>query len=82
MTVETIITLAVSCVIVPSVAWLVKEVLALRGKMIELETRMDEQRKNCERHQQWNGALQSSINRMDKNIAKLCMKAGIAEESA
>jgi hypothetical protein len=51
MNVESFVMLAVTVVIVPSVAWLIREVLALRGKMIELETRMDGRDKDCDRLQ-------------------------------
>ena len=77
--IESWIMLAVSIVIIPSVAWLVREVLALRGKMIEIQTRQDTMRENCDRHQRWNGEMQKTVSRMDKNIARLCQQAGVAE---
>jgi hypothetical protein len=73
------ITLAIGGVVVPCVAWLTREVLALRGKMIELETRMGAKDQECERHQKWAGDLQRAITRMDKNISRLCQKAGVHE---
>ena len=79
MNIESWIMLAVSLVIIPSVAWLVREVLSLRGKMIEMETRQENMRENCTRHQIWNGEMQKTVSRMDKNIARLCQKNGVAE---
>lgn len=79
MNVETWIVLAVSAVIIPAVGWLLKEVLAHRDRLVELETRLEERDKNCERHQKWNGDLQRSLQRMDKNISRLCQHAGIPE---
>lgn len=79
MNIESWILLAVSLVIVPSVGWLVREVLTLRGKMIEIQIRQDNMRENCDRHQIWNGEMQKTVSRMDKNIARLCQKNGVAE---
>jgi len=79
VSVETWIMFALSAVIVPSVAWLIREVLALRGKMIELETRMAATDRQCERHQRWSDALQISLTRVDKNVARLCQASGVKE---
>jgi hypothetical protein len=71
--------LAVSAVVIPSVAWLVNEVLALRVKIVEIETRMGDRDRTCDRHQIWNAEIQRSVHRMDLNIARLCQKAGVSE---
>jgi len=77
---ETWITLAVSVVIIPSIGWLVREVLAIRGKMIALEERMLAKDKDCDRHQKWAGEQQRAITRIDKNVARLCQNAGVRQE--
>ena len=82
MNLESWLILVVSLIIVPSVAWLLKQVLDLRAKMIELETRLrmlDGEYGQCARHQKWAGDLQHAINKIDKNIGRLCLKAGVEE---
>jgi hypothetical protein len=79
MSMEAWITIAVGAVVVPSITWLIREVLALRGKMIELETRMSAKDKDCERHQNWQDALQRALTKIDKNISRLCQANNIPE---
>ena len=73
------ISLAVGAVLAPSVAWLVKEVLDLRGKMIQLGTRQTNMNRECDRHQRWSDQLQKSINRIERNVARLCQAMGVKE---
>lgn len=79
MSIEAWITLALGTIITPSVAWLIREVLSLRGKMIELETRMMATDRECDRHQKWNSELQTSLTRVDKNVVRLCQASGVQE---
>ena len=72
----------VSLILVPSVAWLVKEVLTLRKDMVRLMVRMDGRDKDCERHQEWNSALQKTLERTDRNVVRLCTKADAEYETA
>jgi hypothetical protein len=76
---ESWVTLAIAALVVPSVAWLVREVLSLRGKMIELETRMDAKDRDCDRHQRQAVDVQRALSRIDRNVARLCQVSGITE---
>ena len=79
MNVEGWIILAVSAVVIPSVAWLVKAVLDLKERMIRTEAWIALKADECQRHQQWAGTMQSDIKRIDKNISRLCQAAGVQE---
>ena len=73
------IVLAVGGVLTPSVAWLVREVLSIRLKLVALETRLDKKDKDCERHQEWAKEHQASIGRIDRNVARLCQAMSLKE---
>ena len=80
MTFELGISLALmllATVIIPSVAWLVKEVLSLRNKLVEHEVQIAAILKNCERHQEWQSELQKTISRVDNNVVRLCERNGV-----
>jgi hypothetical protein len=79
MTADAWILLGVSIVLVPSVTWLIREVLALRVKVTEIETRLAATDRECKRHQEWAGQLQACVVRVDKNVGRLCVHAGVAE---
>jgi hypothetical protein len=76
---EAWITLALGVVVVPSIAWLVREVLSLRGEMIKLQTCQKHTEKECLRHQIWAAGHQRILSSVAKNISRLCMKAGVDE---
>ena len=79
MTPETWIPLAVGAVIVPSVAWLVNAVLNLQIKLAQIEEWRIAKQQECARHQSWQGELQKGLTRIDKNVTRLCEKAGVKE---
>jgi len=72
-----VIPVLLSAVIVPSVAWLVKEVLALRIKLVALETRVEAMSSNCLQHHRWQEEISSAVTRTDRNVARLCESAGV-----
>jgi len=79
MSMEAWVTLGVGVVVVPSVAWLIKAVLDLRERMIGVEAWIKLKESECQRHQSWGGTMQADIKRIDKNISRLCQKAGVQE---
>jgi hypothetical protein len=64
-------------VVVPSGAWLVKEVLSLRNEMVKQQGEIAGIKENCLRHQAWQETLQRTLNRVDKNVVRLCEKNGV-----
>jgi len=72
--------LIVGSIIIPTVGWLVREVLKLRNDLVAIQTKVAEISKDCDRHQKWSGALQESITRVDRNVVRLCQNAGIEGE--
>jgi hypothetical protein len=75
----------VGLLIVASITWLVKEVLALRNDLTKLQTETQLQIKqitqNCARHQHWAEGIQKSMGRMDRNLIRLCSKQEVEFES-
>ncbi len=82
MSFETWAVVAITVVVVPSIAWLVREVLNLRGDMIHLQTRLDNTDREVARHQAWAGDLQRAVGRVDRNVARLCQANGVKEETS
>ncbi len=82
MSLESWAVVTVTVVVVPSIAWLVREVLKLRGDMIKLQTRLDNTDTQVARHQKWAGDLQNAVGRVDRNVARLCQAAGVKEETS
>ena len=72
MGIEMWLQIIVTAIVIPSVAWLVKEVLSLRNKMVELETRFTMQAENCQRHLRWNEDTTNKLNTIATNIARPC----------
>lgn len=64
-------------VVVPSVAWLIKEVLALRNDMIKQQTEIANIKETCTRHQEWQSAQQKTLNRIDNNVVRICAKVEV-----
>ncbi len=71
-------------IIVPTVGWLTRGVLALKKDLVnmqlelaKLQTRYDERERDCVRHQKWNEDTQKMLNRLDKNVAVLCSKMNV-----
>jgi len=67
----------ISAVVVPSVAWLVKEVLSLRVRIATLEAQIEDMQSDCSRHQAWQSEIQKTVGRTDRNVARLCERAGV-----
>lgn len=72
--------LAISVLVVPAVAWLVKEVLSLRRDLVVLQVHMTEIDRNCTRHQAWNECIQAMLSRLDRNIVRLCQSSSVGYE--
>jgi len=66
-----------SAVICPSVAWLIREVLSLRVRIATLEAQIEDMQTDCSRHQAWQSELQKTVGRTDRNVARLCERAGV-----
>jgi hypothetical protein len=77
----------VSAIIIPSVGWLVKAVLTLKRDMLALQLELKNQcenwtssqaRRDLEymRNQQWNQETQRTLERVDRNMVRLCEKTG------
>lgn len=83
--------LAVSVIVVPTVGWLVKEVLSLRRDFVRIQTQADDRHEalaeamkkrdeNCHRHQEWNEQNQRTLARLDRNIVRVCEKISVEFE--
>ena len=72
-------TLSLSGILVPSVAWLVKEVLAQRNKLVELETRIAGIERECQKHLADTATISTLVHHIDKNMGRVCMALKIAE---
>jgi hypothetical protein len=85
MKVEEVLIGIVAALVISAVCWLVKEVLDIRSQLVKLQTEVSLQikmiMKNCTRHQQWSGKLQSDLHRMDRNLAALCAKHNVQHEA-
>ena len=79
MSTEAWIILGIGGILIPCVGWLIREVLDLRGKMIALEARMGAVDANCARHQLWGEGMATALKKIDKNVGRLCLKAGVQE---
>ncbi len=81
---EEVLIWIIGLLIVSSICWLVKEVLALRNDVTKLQTETDIKIKqiqnNCARHQHWAEGLQKSMGRMDRNLIRLCSKQEVEFE--
>jgi len=71
---------AISGVVVPTVGWLVKEVLALRKEMVKIQTQHHEcnksMREAIERQEASTLRQQETLERLDRNIVRLCENSG------
>ncbi len=87
-----IIGLGITAILVPSMAWLVKQVLCLRKDMVELQTQLTERTQawvrafesiqdNCGQHRLANEETQKDLRRMDGNIIRLCQAGGLEYDS-
>jgi len=68
---------ALSAVVIPSAVWL----LRLHIRVAELEQKYLAMQVNCERHQKWNADHQRRLERIDRNLVRLCMRSEIEYES-
>lgn len=59
-------------VIVPCIAWLIREVLSLRNCMVSQQTEIANIKENCRRHQMWQDEQQKTLARVDKNVVRIC----------
>lgn len=75
-----IVTLVISGIVFPTVGWLVFEVLSLRRDMVRLQTEWVKITKDCERHQHWAEERGRTVNRLDRNIVRLCQHAKVDYE--
>jgi len=88
---ETIFTLLVGAILIPSTGWLLSSVLQTQKDMILVQTNMNMLQQqfidHCQAgrayqtdHTAWStqqmGALNTTLNRMDRNIVRLCNKTG------
>lgn len=80
MNVETWLVVIVSAIVIPSVGWLVREVLRMRLKLAELDVRLTGREAECQRHQKWAGTMQETLSRIERAVARLCQKAGVKED--
>jgi hypothetical protein len=72
-------TLVLSAIIIPSVAWLVKEVLAQRKELVAMDLKITSISTDCKRHQEWQLNMQKILNRVDKNMGRVCLALRIPE---
>jgi hypothetical protein len=81
---EEFILYIVGALIIASICWLAREVLALRNDLTKLQTQTDLQIKaitnNCARHQHWAESIQRDVRRMDRNLIRLCAKQEVEAE--
>ena len=49
-------------------------------EMQRLETEIVGIQQNCARHQNWMSGMQQTVTKIDKNVAKICMKMNIENE--
>jgi hypothetical protein len=77
---ETIITLCIGGILIPSVAWLVREVLALKTKLVQIEEHINNTDKRCGEHREWLKESSDKLDVMGRDIARICTKMGITEE--
>lgn len=68
-----------SVVVVPSISWLVKEVLDIRNHLVRTEEHLNNTDRRCEDHRLWTKEIQGGVNRIDKNVCRLCQQNGIEE---
>jgi len=66
-------------VVVPSVVWLVASILKLRLRIVSLEEKIAVINKNCVRHQESEKDIIRLLNRVNKNVGRLCITEGITE---
>lgn len=78
--IQWIVALGVSGIALPTIAWLVKEVLSLRRDMVKLQTEWEKITSDCQRHQVWSEDRQKTLNRLDRNIVRLCEHAKVDYE--
>lgn len=73
-----------SALVIASICWLVREVLSIRNKLVQLETstslQISQITSNCERHQKWSEQMQGSLHRIDRNVVAICATQGIDHE--
>lgn len=91
MSAEQWIMLAVSGIVIPTVGWLVKEIVSLRKDFVGMQVRHEEREKavdlaidgitaNCTRHQKWGEDMSKTVGRMDRNIVRLCAEKNVSYE--
>lgn len=74
----------VTGLVITAICWLTKEVLSLRKDLTKLQTevgiKIADIAQNCNRHQRWSEALQTSLGRVDRNMIRLCAKLDVDYE--
>ncbi len=70
--------------IVLTVAWLIREVVSIRRDFVKFkatsETQIAAIQQNCRRHQGWAEKMDGAIQRVDRNVVRLCQKSEIEYE--
>jgi hypothetical protein len=72
--------LAVSCVVVPTVGWLIREVLSLRKDILKIQHAIAAQQELCSERKIELTRGQATMTRLDRNLVRLCQHAGVDYE--
>ena len=72
--------IAVASVVIPTLAWLIKEVLTLRKDMIRLQAHVENMHEVCRERGKLFTSQNSMLTRLDRNIVRLCQKQGVEYE--
>lgn len=86
MNLETWLILAVASVAIPWLSWLSvtlisvqRDYTAIQRDFLAMKDRQDNQEQNCKAHQALDDKLWAKVERIDKNIGRLCLALKIDE---